>query len=133
MDITIIRASESDDVPQLGMMLIDGAPRFLTLELPWRDNQHDISCIPLGKYVCKKFNSTKFGLTFEVRNVPNRSGILFHAGNEAADTHGCILLGNRLVQPDFISGSKVSLELFRGLTIDVNEFNLEIKKWPKKC
>ena len=28
----------------LGVMMLDGKPLFSTLELPWKDNQHNISC-----------------------------------------------------------------------------------------
>jgi hypothetical protein len=37
--------------------------------------------------------SPKFGETFEIKDVPGRSEILFHSGNRAADTKGCILVG----------------------------------------
>ena len=68
--------------------------RCKTLELPWLDNTPQVSCIPAGKYVCRRLVSSKFGETFQVCDVPNRQGILFHAGNSAPkDTRGCILLG----------------------------------------
>lgn len=74
-----------------------------SLELPWRDNARNISCIPAGTYRCTWHKSPRFGWTYWVRNVPDRSGILFHAGNWAGDTShgyrthswGCILLGRR--------------------------------------
>lgn len=31
---------------------------FETLELPWLNNQHDVSCIPLGNYNCTKVAAT---------------------------------------------------------------------------
>ena len=65
-----------------------------TLELPYVDNQHNISCIPAIKYYCQLYSSAKFGLVFKILNVRNREGILFHKGNTVADTHGCILLGS---------------------------------------
>ena len=52
-----------------------------TLELSWKGNQRKISCIPDGIY---KFNirySFRFGWCFEIKNVPNRTAILIHAGN----------------------------------------------------
>ena len=68
--------------------------RCKTLELPWLDNTPGISCIPKGNYTCRRVKSSKFGETFQVCDVPNRQGILFHAGNSAPkDTRGCILLG----------------------------------------
>jgi hypothetical protein len=84
----------------LGILVDDfGTPKFATLENPWRNNQRNISCIPTGLYLCKRHDSPKFGETFKVfdlqgREPAGRSQILFHVGNFADDTSGCILLGN---------------------------------------
>lgn len=72
-----------------------------TLELPWRDNQRSISCIPAGEYIVKTRQSPRFGLVFHVQNVEGRTYILFHSGNYAGDVHkgwkthseGCLLFG----------------------------------------
>lgn len=72
-----------------------------TLELPWRNNQRNISCVPPDIYKCTTRISPKFGLTYWLLEVPNRTYILIHSGNWAGDvnkgfkTHvnGCILLG----------------------------------------
>lgn len=76
-----------------GVMLVDGIARFVTLELPWRGNKTDVSCIPPFDYSARKKVSAKFGNTLELLNVADRSDVLVHAGNTAADTHGCILVG----------------------------------------
>lgn len=73
----------------------DELPLALTLERPWRNNARTISCIPSGSYACRRVISPKFGETFEVANVPGRTHILLHKGNTAADTEGCIILGQR--------------------------------------
>lgn len=75
-----------------------------TLELPWRDNQRGISCIPSGEYITTIRQSNKFGKKYWVTNVQDRTWILIHSGNVAGDvskgyrTHvqGCILLGEKL-------------------------------------
>lgn len=71
-----------------------------TLELPWKDNAKNISCIPTGTYKVNYTFSPKFlKYTYEIKNVPNRSGIRLHKGNYAfklkglPDIQGCILLG----------------------------------------
>jgi hypothetical protein len=68
-----------------------------TLELPYKGNQHNISCIPEGAYDVVKITSTKEGNCFQILNVPGREGILIHKGNYATgsqvDTEGCILVG----------------------------------------
>ena len=66
---------------------------FVSLELPWKNNEHQISCIPVGEYVVKKSYSEHLGYVFEVCDVPERSRILIHKGNYVEETKGCILLG----------------------------------------
>ncbi len=66
---------------------------FCTLELPWKNNSKNVSCIPKGKYTVIKRKSPKFGLCFLVKDVPNRTWILLHAGNYVTQIEGCILCG----------------------------------------
>ena len=74
------------------------SPKLNTLELPWRGNTRQRSCIPPGKYVCRIVNSPKFGRVYNVTNVPGRSAVLLHSANLAGDIdkgyttqlHGCI-------------------------------------------
>ena len=81
--------------------LIAGEFTCFTLELPWKDNTPNISCIPKGEYEVGIRTSPRYGKIYHVREVENRSWILIHSGNFAGDeskgykTHvkGCILLG----------------------------------------
>ena len=77
-----------------------GYKLFNTLENAWKDNQTNISCIPIGEYVCDRYGSKRHGNTFIVKDVPGRSGILFHKGNWAKDTEGCILLGKVFIRDE---------------------------------
>ena len=62
-----------------------------TIELPWKNNETKVSCIPEGKYFIKKRYSQKFKWHFEIENVPNRKLILFHPANNALlELNGCI-------------------------------------------
>ena len=70
-------------------------PFVLTLERPWMDNQHGISCIPPGTYECHRVITPLHGNCFMVMNVPDRDFILFHKGNIDDDTHGCIIIGEK--------------------------------------
>ena len=70
--------------------------RCLSLELPDRDNQEDISCIPAGIYDYYLRNSPKNGYVLELRNVPGRSYIQIHSANFTRQIQGCILVGDSL-------------------------------------
>lgn len=69
-----------------------------TIELPDAGNQPNISCIPKGTYICKyTFSLTKIGWSYEVQNVPKRSGIRLHSANYSFQLKGCIALGSNAV------------------------------------
>lgn len=93
-EFIIKRIAETKD-GTFGVLLDNGQPIALTCENQWFDNEINKSCIPLGSYVCQRVESPRFGETFEVIAVPNRSHILFHKGNTEDDTRGCILLGEQ--------------------------------------
>ncbi len=93
-NLRLVRVSYLDNVT-FGVLLDDKVPFCLTLERPWLENRRSVSCIPTGHYLCKRVDSPKFGDTFEITNVPERSHILFHRGNLADDTHGCVLVGEQ--------------------------------------
>lgn len=62
-----------------------GAQTVHTIELPWRDNAHQVSCIPPGRYRCSIVHSPKFGRVYHVGSVPGRSAVLIHSANLAGD------------------------------------------------
>ena len=98
----ILQRIETSDHGTLGILTIDDWSCF-TLELPWRDNKPQISCIPEGAYGVVPWNSLKWPNSYHVSNVQGRSAILTHTGNLAGDVseglkthvHGCILVGKR--------------------------------------
>lgn len=69
----------------------------VTLELPWKNNERRVSCIPSGRYSVIPRDSVKFGYHFQILDVPKREYILFHFGNYVTDVEGCILVGENLV------------------------------------
>jgi hypothetical protein len=62
-----------------------------TIELPWKQNERRVSCVPEGKYFLRKRYSKKYQWHIEVLSVKGRSGILFHPANNAMkELNGCI-------------------------------------------
>lgn len=93
--IHIIRET-MDATATMGRLRVNGF-ECLTLELPWRDNAEDVSCIPAGTYKVKVTYSNKFKRDLpELLGVPGRSKVRIHPGNTTRDTQGCILVGGRL-------------------------------------
>ncbi len=98
---------------------------YPTLELGWKENQKNISCIPTGTYPVKIWESPKFGKCFLVENVPDRSSILIHAGNTKDDTQGCILIGTRFNQ-NMIQESRIALNSLLSELEHCKEITLEV-------
>jgi hypothetical protein len=89
MDIQLIRQYHTNGVN--GELYADGKKIGDTIELPWRNNQRRISCIPEGRYKLRKRYTTRFGWHCWVENVPGRDAILIHAFNDALkESKGCI-------------------------------------------
>jgi len=113
-------------------------PFALTLERQWLNNKRGISCIPAGKYICLRCNtspeynfqdSPKFGDTFVVSDVEGREHILFHKGNLDNDTNGCILVGEQygtLQDDTAILASRQGYGEFMSLLKGKNEFELVV-------
>lgn len=77
----------------LGLLSLPGFECF-TLELPWKDNAKNISCIPTGNYTWRKRVSPSKGYeVIELLGVPGRSYIQIHPGNYTIQIQGCILPG----------------------------------------
>lgn len=105
----------------------DNLPICVTLENPWLNNQVNISCIPFGRYICYLHLSDKFKITtFMVGAVPNRSAIIFHAGNTIKDTLGCILVGRYYTE--FSNQSPTSAQEGIELTPGVGESRLALTR-----
>ena len=102
---------------------------FWIAERPWRGNKKEVSCIPTGSYTCKSYTSKRFGKTFEVTDVPDRTYILFHVGNfPEKDSHGCLLVGSSLMaNTPAVASSKKAMTKFREILKDVESFELHIK------
>ena len=104
-------------------------PFALTLELRWRNNIRQGSCIPAGTYTCKRIISPRFGETFEIADVPERDNILFHSGNTVNDSSGCVLIAKEYGKLDLFSAilnSKKGFNEFLERTKGFDSFELNI-------
>lgn len=130
MHAKILRVASSDACT-LGVFFINGWPFCVTGELPWRNNRRNASCIPCGLYDCQRITSEKFGPTFHIQDVEDRSEIIFHAGNvPKEDSRGCVLLGNHygdLGGEPAVLASKQAFNKFLLKTQGVDNFSLIIE------
>ena len=96
--VVIIVRQAFRDKQTLGELLVYKDSQVIfkcdTLELPWKDNQHNISCVPTGAYNLKRYSSEKHTNVSSLPGIPNRSYILIHSGNYYTDIEGCILVGD---------------------------------------
>lgn len=147
---TLLRIYESEAT--LGTILnSSGKPLFKTLEPPKRNNakdnpntaENEAGCIPEGIYQVKKrdpkiYAKARFKDNWEILKVPNKSGVVIHAGNYWWHSQSCILIGRSIrnmnprndpkIKPEnkwFLSQSKDALaEFYKTMP---EEFILEIK------
>lgn len=65
-----------------------------SLELPWRNNEPRVSCVPDGIYPMIWANSPRLKKkTWRLQQVPDRDGILIHPANFVNQLLGCIAPG----------------------------------------
>ena len=131
INLLLIRNTFSEN-SVIGELFLNGERMCDTLENPWLDNQRNISCIPEGEYKVRlrlaRESASRDYLHLLVQDVPNRDWILFHRGNTAKDTSGCILVGLGS-QQDFVSNSVLAMDLLikEILNLGGENINLIIK------
>ena len=110
MDTVYLKRVSYSKKGTYGVLVYNEVPIAVTLELPWKDNSPNVSCIPCGMYSVERYDSAKFGRCLKLMDVPNRYGILIHSGNTLSDSEGCILVGS-MFEGDAVSHSKYALGL----------------------
>lgn len=128
--VELVRLEEHTD-GTFGVLKINKSVFCVTLEPPDRCNQPNRSCIPAQQYSCRRIQSARYGSTFQVTNVPGRSQILFHAGNIAENTEGCILLGQffgKLKADRAVLNSGATFKAFLALMVNEHEFHLTVSE-----
>jgi len=86
------------DESTIGRILINDEEIGRTLELPWRNNEKNISRIPKGKYKAFIRTDGKRKWRLQLENVQDRSTIQIHIGNYQRDITGCILVGEDVIK-----------------------------------
>lgn len=142
IDVYLTRLRRSDQgtegiltVPELGFSCA-------TLELPWRDNRPNISCVLAGSYHLAWRVSRKWK-AFHIQNVPDRSFILLHSGNFAGavkkgfktNVLGCVLLGRRfgwLQGQRAVLVSKATVRKFNNLMAGKNARITIKEQWEER-
>lgn len=100
MKRVILARDSTGDEGTFGTLRLEDS-HWASGELPWRDNQPDISCVPPGTYVAKWQLSPRHGWCYHLLGVPGRSGVEIHPANWMGDAskgyrcdlRGCVALG----------------------------------------
>ncbi len=142
MSEVILTRISGDDKQTLGTLSAvgaDGKPfTCKTLELGWKNNAGQVSCIPKGNYPCEYTRSTRMSerdhkdvYTYEVKGVNGRGGIRIHSANYYHDLLGCIALGEAHIDIDHdgkkdVTNSKATIAAFEK-AMNKGAFTLVIK------
>ena len=131
INLLIIRDTFTDK-STIGTLYINGERFCDTLELPYINNERSVSCIPAGEYKVRlrlaRESATRDYLHLLIQDVPDRDYILFHRGNSAKDTRGCVLVGQSREQ-DRVNNSRLAMDLIvkEILNLGGENINLIIK------
>ncbi len=96
---------ETSDQGTFGRLYLDNNEAFYTMELPWRDNKSNVSCIPKGTYTAHFIYADHFKKkVYCLDRTSPRWGICIHAATYAGDVSkgyrnhlaGCIALGENI-------------------------------------
>ena len=117
MILTVVREPSKNGCT-LGELLLDGTHEAWTVEDVVRDVKiPGETAIPAGKYRVVLTMSKRFGKVLpELLNVPNYEGVRIHSGNTAADTEGCILIGEEKRATGVLRSREAMVELMAALT-----------------
>ena len=138
IEVEIIRGKDNG-IQTVGALYLWGDVSYAcdTIERTYANNQRQISCIPAGKYICKKVVATE-AIPYPhiwITNVSNRDGIKIHSGNLYSHSKGCVIVGkgfsdiNKDGQQDILYSRDTLKEL---MSILPDEFNLTITEGERK-
>ena len=109
MELTLIRTYYPRGTN--GQLYLGNEMLCATIELPWKENKRQVSCIPEGRYELKRRYTERFDAHLLLKDVPGRSYILIHAFNDALEeSKGCIAPVSKCIGEGQGIFSRVSLE-----------------------
>lgn len=120
----IVNRFEFTDVSTIGNLSVDnGLFQCQTLEdTVRRVKKPGETAIPAGIYRLTLENSPKFGFVPHILNVPLYTDILIHAGNQAEDTRGCLLVGRyNKEQKNWVGQSRSTLKDLMDVLVPMNQ------------
>ena len=94
---TLIRIKREDKQTLGRLILFDVLDKIFeccTLELPYLENETNISCIPIGVYELEVYDSPSKGIVYLFRNTIDRNYVEIHVGNRYDQIEGCVLIGS---------------------------------------
>jgi len=128
INLLLIRDTFSKE-STIGELFLNGERLCDTLENPWLDNKRNISCIPEGEYPVRirlpRESATRDYIHLLVKDVKDRDYILFHIGNTAKDTSGCILVGLGS-QQNVVNNSRLAMDLLMKEIINLGGENINL-------
>lgn len=133
MELLLTRTTRTEE-STIGTLSINGVQFCYTLEDKdreleksdplWAIQSEKVwgkTAIPSGRYEVVMNMSARFKQYMPLLlNVPGFEGVRIHAGNKAADTEGCILLGTTKAK-DFIGQSKIAYGKFLAKILEVEQ------------
>ncbi|HKV74593.1 MAG TPA: DUF5675 family protein [Gemmatimonadales bacterium] len=126
--LALLRTEQN--VGTFGRFVIPDGSTLYSLELPWKNNAPQVSCIPAGHYdLQRRYSNSHHCEVFEIMAVPDRTDVEIHWGNWIKDTLGCVLVGLGR-KNDMITDSKAAFDRFMAAMAGVTRAEIDITWVP---
>ncbi len=105
LKLKVVRFSDNGKETLSNVSIFDGENSlyaFAGMELPWKNNMPNVSCIPVGEYDCVKVGAS-ISIPYShvsITNVKGRSGVCIHKANFVRQLRGCVAIGDKHVDID---------------------------------
>ena len=125
MELELIRTYDLEGTN--GEILLNNTRLCNSIELPWLNNKHLVSCIPEGRYELMIRFSHKFQWHLQLKNVKDRDLILVHPANDAKkELRGCIAPVSFLEGPGKGAKSRIAFANLLGLVFPILDKNKQV-------